>query len=189
MVNRDEVVARREFHSVQGEFEAWKTAILGAASLQGSLSTENQSNVESFYEGLNKAVKEERLSDESFGDIGTDYVRLVLNAKKMSEEKFAEELGKLQVKASESLDGVIDAATGTPNVNSEQARARELLWFGIATEKISKGKRSTIERKMDALDSLKLKAKSDKKLSEREREKLEEEADEIVIELMESLAS
>lgn len=102
---------------------------------------------------------------------------------------FAKGLEALREKAAKASGGVVEAATATLQVNQDQAQAQELLWFGVVSKKLSSGKKSTIERKQTALVSLESKAKADKKVEEREREKLQGDAREIVQELMDSIAS
>ncbi|MGJ8724121.1 MAG: hypothetical protein ACSHYB_06155 [Roseibacillus sp.] len=181
--------AEREFQSVKGEFDAWKKVVLesGALKIPGENGAEGASR--DFYQFLVLAAQEERLSDKDFADFGQEYIKLVLKGQKQGAASVASELESLRTKAMAAADGVLDAATATLQVNRQQVDAQELLWFGIVSDKISQGKRSTITRKQSALLTAEEKAKSDKKVDEREREKLTEDASEIVQELKESLAS
>jgi vacuolar-type H+-ATPase subunit I/STV1 len=185
----DRAIASREFDSVRGEFDAWKEATLHAGSLVARDDGRLHEMAKSFYQAMSQAFELERLSDEGFAELGVEYIRLVRDGSQLEIAAFDEKLSALARQAKERADGVINAATATLQVNRQQAKAREYLWFGMATGKLSNGKRATIERKLKSLQALEAKAKSDQRVDEREREKLEEEVNEIVIELMEALAS
>lgn len=181
--------AERDFQSVKGEFDAWKKVILESGALNIPQEEGSEKPQQDFYQFLVSATQEERLSDKDFAELGQEYIKLVLKGQKQGGASVLADLDKLGLKAVKAASGELDAATATLQVNSQQIAAQELLWFGIVSDKISKGKRSTIARKQAALLALEEKAKSDKKVDEREREKLKEEAVEIVQELKEGLAS
>ena len=180
--------ASRDFQAVRGEFEAWQKVNLEAGALTALGGDALQSAASEAYQAMSKAVEEERMLDEDFSTLGTDYLRLVLNRGKESEENVTKKLNELAAEAKEKSQGVMEVASATPQVNLLQVQAQEYLWFGILTEKLSRGKRATIKRKQKELLGLEEKAKKDKKVEERERSKLLEEANEIVSELTTALS-
>ncbi|MDQ8191931.1 hypothetical protein [Roseibacillus persicicus] len=183
----DRGLAQREFQSVKAEFDAWKLSVLESGLLKISESREGEPL--DFYTYLVSAVHEERLTEEEFSNLGQQYITAVIQAGKQGAASMTKELESLRLETVEAADGEMNAATATLDINREQINAQELMWFGILTDKLSKGKRATIERKQSALVALEQKAKSDQKLDDREREKLREDASEILEELMEALAS
>lgn len=178
----------REFASVQGEFDAWKLSVLNSG-ISKMTADGADGKSQDFYEFIRSGAQEERLSDEDFVRLGQDYIRLVLKSQQQPQAGVEGELAKLRERAAELSTGKLNAASATLGVNLKQIEAQELLWFGVLSEKLSKGKRSTIERKQKALIGAEEKAKSDKKIDEREREKLSENANKVVQELMEAIAS
>lgn len=187
--NSDQALARREFDSVRGEFDAWKLAVLEGASLRALEGGIHERSAAQFYQALQTSAQVESLSEQDFRELGEEYIRLVGSAPKQGGAAFQKGMEDLREKFALSSGGVIDAATATLQVNQDQVQAQELLWFGVVTSKLSSGKRTTLERKQTALVALEEKAKSDKKVEEREREKLQGEAREILQEVMESIAS
>ena len=181
--------AQRDFQAVKGEFDAWKKVVLESEVLQ-ELDKENaEGSSENLYRFLHVATAEERMSTEDFATLGQDYIKLVLIAQKQGAKSVATKYSELSEKAQAAAEGELQVETATLQVNRTQMNAQEMLWFGIISKKLSQGKRTTIDRKMSALNSAKKKAKSDQKIDEREREKLQENASEISEELMEALAS
>ncbi|MEM9081859.1 MAG: hypothetical protein AAGC74_14340 [Verrucomicrobiota bacterium] len=185
--NRDEAIARREFESVRGEFEAWKASVLQAGSLKNVVSENQQAEAGAFYDRLGELVLNEELPDSDFRELGQDYIRFILAAKSKGERSFVEGMDDLRKRVEEKATGTMDAATATPEINREQVLTQEMLWWGILSQKASKGKQTTIVRKQTALENLEAKAKADGKVEERERERLKEEAGELRQELMEAL--
>ena len=186
-VNQGERGAAREFQNVRGEFDAWRLATL-EADLFKMPAGDAGGGEQNFYAFLHSAVKEERLSDENFGKLGQDYIKLVLIAQKEGKAKVETDLVKLRERVKELADGQLNPAIATLDLNQKQVQAQEYLWFGILSNKISSGKRSTLERKQKALMDIEKKAKADEKMEEREREKLNESASKLVQELMEELS-
>lgn len=73
----------------------------------------------------------------------------------------------------------VKAEALTPKLNKRQWLMNEVAFYGMDTGDISKGRISSLKRKLDSLSSKKKSAKSNGEVSDREREKLDEKASDI----------
>lgn len=103
-------------------------------------------------------------------------------------KKIKDKLENLRKQLLEEREDKVDEKILTPSLNRMQVMMEEVLKFGQDEKILSTGEASSIRRKMNNLSRDEKKAKSDKQISDDEREKLMEEARKTWRELIEQLA-
>lgn len=180
-------VDREDLGAFAGEFSAWKKARLEAGELKDVLGRREAKMVSQGYAKIVGKFEEGRMSQEDFAKLGKTFLEMT---KRIGDEPEGakDALMELRELAEGVTPLVVEAETMTPRVNEREARGQELMWFGLDKGKLSAGKVATLERKMAAIESAKEKAQADEVVSEREREKLLEDARELVAEVVQALA-
>lgn len=103
-------------------------------------------------------------------------------------KKIKDRLEKLRKQLNDERADKIDEKIQTPSLNRTQVLMEEVLKFGQDEKILGSGEASSIRRKMNNLSRTEQKAKSDKQVSDDEREKLVEESRKVWRELIEQLA-
>lgn len=174
-----EIKAQRE------KFRIWREDIRGGRKFFA----DGDKAVRKAYAGLNhkivKLMVDDRVSDsdgfallgrvESVGKNALEITkREPLTAGQKSE--VLDQLDEVQRYLSDKTKPLPESDERTPNLNRFQIEAREITRFGKDSGVLSDGKVNTLSRKIDTLQRHEEKVKSDGELSDREREKLFEEA-------------
>ena len=152
-------------------FKAWSVARIDGAEYF----TKDQAKLRREYikvgNKIEKAVIEDRLQESA----GRQYFKELLkigNRTKEGNTSSSESLKALDAAVQGSIEDNANAATLTPRLNKLQWLIGEIALYSNDTSAISSGKQSMVKRRLLALEQKEETAKKDKKVSDRERERL-----------------
>ncbi|MFC5051318.1 hypothetical protein ACFPK9_11935 [Rubritalea spongiae] len=169
-----------DFGALRDKFIAYQLLTNGGAKYYGKSDQTLRAEHISIYQMIQRLTLEDRLAEE--------------DAREYIEELFT--IGELHLTspdtaaAYQKLEGLkqdirseakekVPAEALTPRLNRMQFHMEEAIRFGEENENLSTGELSSIRRKLDSLESKEDKYKTDDEISDREREKLIQEALEI----------
>ena len=173
----------QELGKAGDRFVAWRVANIDGAEWF----TKNQEDLREDYRDVEKkireAVTEDRLKEKS----GRQYLVTLLKigeGAKTGDEATATALANLDVEVQSATVDNAKAETLTPRLNRLQWQISEILLYGSKSSVLSKGKMTSLTRKLLANEEKEASAKEDGEISERDLEKLDGEAMEIWVALM-----
>lgn len=94
-------------------------------------------------------------------------------------EKTASSIHKLAIRIGEARSNEVDGDILTPRINNRQVSMEELYIYLVDSKTASKGEAASLRRHLDRLEKKEEASKKDGKVSDRDREKLVEEAAEV----------
>jgi hypothetical protein len=169
-----------DFGALRDKFLAHQRLTNGGAKYYGKSDSELRREHSSLYQKIQHATLEDRLSEE---DARTAIDELFtigeLHLASPETAEASQKLAALKQETRSKTKGKVPAEALTPRLNRLQFHVEEALRFGEASGNLSTGEFSSLRRKLDSLESKEDKAKEDEVISDREREKLIEEAREI----------
>ena len=168
----------KELGRFADKIDAWKLASIDGADFFNKDQDEIRKQYKELSEKIRQATIEDRITEED----GRKFLAELIGIGKRSKK------GANNTEASiRALDGAVqklkkdDVKTEalTPKLNKLQWLMNEVAFYGMDTGDISKGRISSLKRKLDSLSSKEKSAKSNGEVSDREREKLDEKASDI----------
>lgn len=154
---------------------AWEVATLEGAGTFSKYQQDERKDYQELIEKIRKANLEDRLG-------GRDARTLLMKALRVNERggrqagDVTARLKALDAEVDTALTDSVNAATLTPQLNQLQWLVSEALIYGSKTQQISAAKVSSINRKLLAHEEKEVKAKSDGRLTDLERKRLDEGA-------------
>lgn len=183
-----------ELRTEREKFRIWRDEVRGG--MKYFADSDKQTRL--MFAGLNIAIAknlvDDRISDElgrsllnKTETVGNDALAAA-NRQGLTEEQDAEvrnALKQIHAILEAQATELPDPSVRTPHLNRFQLEAEELIRFGGESGTLSSGKVSTLTRKLLSLESDEQSAKSKGKLSDRDREKLFEDARKVGIDILE----
>lgn len=186
-----------ELGATRGKFEVWKRGVLGGDAFYSRTDRELRGFHASINDKIHRAMIEDRIGDKDGWELIDETIAVGVKAKKQrgdtdaltasQRKSVSEELQKIATKA-KALNNKVDQKLVTPVLNRKQVTTGELFRFGKTAEMISTAEAGTLERKAERLLDKESKAKSDGEITDRERESLIEEANDLSRDLIKALA-
>ncbi|SHI76854.1 hypothetical protein SAMN02745181_0836 [Rubritalea squalenifaciens DSM 18772] len=178
-----------ELGALKDKFLAFRTAVYEGNDYY----TDKDIDLRAAHRGLYLLICDSLIEDRIREDAGFFYNEQLFliaeDAKKMrgnkdvlpeyQAKKIKAKLTKLRDDLKSEREDTVKPEILTPQLNRIQINLEELVKFGQDEDILSSGEASSIRRKMNNLSRDEKKAKSDKNVSDKEREKLMEEAREL----------
>ncbi|MGJ8643007.1 MAG: hypothetical protein ACSHX9_06335 [Luteolibacter sp.] len=187
-----------ELGATRGKFEAWNRGALGGDSFYTKANKELKSTHALLCFKLRQHMIEDQLDDTEgwqFIDeviaTGEKALQMLGTADRLTpeqEKEISAELHAIAEKARKEVPNMVAPEIVTPNVNRRQVTVGELIRFGKSSDMLTSGQIGTLERKIDSLIDKETKAKSDGEVSDREFERLTEEANELSRDAIKAIA-
>lgn len=186
-----------ELGATKGKFETWKREVLGGGAFYTKADQSLKTSHSMICSKVRQAMLDGRTGDEAGWKIIDKAISLGVASKEhrgdadalteSQRKAVSDELQKIATMAkAENL--AVDQKLLTPTLNRRQVTTGELLRFGKTAKMISTAEAGTLERKVDRLLEKEEKAKSDGEVTDRERESLIEDAQELSRDLVKALA-
>jgi len=183
-----------ELRTEREKFRIWRDEVRGG--MKYFADSDKQTRL--IFAGLNMAIAKNLVDDRITDQLGRtllDRTEAVgndalaaANRQGLTEDqdaKVREALGQIHESLTAGTTELPDPSVRTPHLNRFQLEAAELIRFGGESGTLSSGKVSTLNRKLLSLESDERTAKSKGKLSDRDREKLFEDARKLGIDILE----
>ncbi|MDA7876431.1 hypothetical protein N9A89_00005 [Akkermansiaceae bacterium] len=168
----------KELGRIADKIDAWKLANIEGADFF----SKDKDELRKKYQELSSKIRQATIEDAISEDQGRKFLaELISIGKKAKKDQGTPE------SSIEGLDAAVQnlrkddvkADALTPKLNELQWLMNEVAFYGIYTGEISKGRISSLKKKLDSLSSKEKSAKKNGEVSDRERENLDEKALEI----------
>lgn len=187
-----------ELGATRGKFEAWNRGVLGGDSFYTKANKELKATHAIICIKLRQHMIEDQLDDikgwqfiDEVIATGEKALQMLGSADSLTteqEKEISAELHSIAEKARKEVPNIVAPEIVTPNVNRRQVTVSELVRFGKSSDMLTSGQVGTLERKINSLIDKETKAKSDGEVSDREFEKLTEEAIELSRDAIKAIA-
>lgn len=155
-------------------FEAWRIAKLDGAETFSKSDEEVREEYQKLISKIVKSTLEDRLEGEKARFFISDALKIAALGASVSDK-----LKALEAEVDSAITDSAKAETLTPRLNRLQWLIGETLMYGSYANEFSDAKISSIDKKLIALEEKEAKAKEDGKLTDLERERLDEGASKI----------
>lgn len=183
-----------ELRTEREKFRIWRDEVRGGMKYFADSDKETRQ----IFAGLNMAIAKQLVDDRISDKLGRilldkteaigDDALATANRQGLTEEQdtvVRDALKEIHNELKTASTELPDPSVRTPHLNRFQLEASELIRFGGESGTLSNGKVSTLTRKLLSLESDEQEAKAKGKLSDRDREKLFEDARELGIDILE----
>ncbi|MGJ8671925.1 hypothetical protein [Rubritalea sp.] len=175
-----------DFGALQDKFTAYQRLTNGGAKYYDKSDGELRKEHVTIYEKIQHVTLEDRLTEEEAREAIDELLTIgELHLASPDTAEASQKLEALKQDIRSKTEEKVPADALTPRLNRMQFHIEEAIRFGEENGDLSTGELSSIRRKLDSLESDEDSAKSDDEISDREREKLIEEAREIWRETLE----
>lgn len=168
----------QELGKAGDRFVAWRVAYLEGAEWFTKEQEELRESYREVERKIREAVAEDRLEEKKGREFLVTLVKIGKDAG-AGDKATETSLENLDDAVQQETEDKAKAETLTPRLNKIQWLISEVLYYGTTSSTLSNGKMSSLNRKLLSNEEKEDKAKEDGELSERELEKLEEDALEI----------
>jgi hypothetical protein len=165
----------KELGRIADKIDAWKLASIDGADFFNK----DQDKLRKQYKELSGKIRQATIEDRITEEYGRKFLAELIGIGKRSKKGASNtetSIKALDAAVQKLKKDDVKAESLTPKLNELQWLMNEVAFYGMDTGDISKGRISSLKRKLDSLSSKEKSAKSNGEVSDRERENLDEKA-------------